>query len=47
MFTDREKAILLYGYLLRMAEESLEEGLFKGLSKAEVVEIFINACSYL
>ena len=38
--TREDKALILYGYLWRLAEEAKEQGCFKDLTVKEVMHVF-------
>lgn len=41
--TQKEKALILYGYTYRLAQEAKEEGLFKDLTIKEIIDLYLNA----
>lgn len=40
--TQKEKALILYGYTYRLAQEAKEEGLFKDLTIKEIIDLYLN-----
>lgn len=40
--TEKEKALLLYGYTFRLAQEAKEDGLFKDLTIKEIIDLYLN-----
>lgn len=40
--TQKEKALILYGYTYRLAQEAKEEGLFKDLTIKEIINLYLN-----
>ena len=40
--TEKEKALFLYGYTFRLAQEAKEDGLFKDLTVKDIIDLYLN-----